>query len=265
MFRNYSYNNEIANTYRLNHRYQTYDYVKKMIKRYEKHDTCKASLWSVIEMLDEFVDKSDPDIGLPQIYHSFQTAEGLRGEKSLRDSPKDNKQLQLVGLIHDLGKVLSLEEFGGLEQWSVVGDTFPVGCKFSDKIVYHEYFTENEDYGKYDEYGVYSSGEGCGLDNVLMSFGHDWFMYDVLKYNNVKLDEENLRIIRYHSFYPFHTEWEYFHLANDADLGLIHPLLTFNDHDLYTKSDTPTGIDIDDLKPYYAELIDEFCPGKLSF
>ena len=34
----------------------------------------------------------------------------------------------LVGLIHDLGKVLCLF---GEPQWAVVGDTFPVGCAFS--------------------------------------------------------------------------------------------------------------------------------------
>jgi len=46
--------------------------------------------------------------------------------------------LILVGFIHDLGKVLCVKEFGGLPQWSVVGDTFPVGCKYSDKAVFSE-------------------------------------------------------------------------------------------------------------------------------
>jgi len=45
-------------------------------------------------------------------------------------------------LIHDLGKVLSLF---GEPQWAVVGDTFPVGCAFSDKIVFPEYFDANPD------------------------------------------------------------------------------------------------------------------------
>ena len=51
-------------------------------------------------------------------------------------------------------------------QWDVVGDTFVVGCKFPDCIIYHDTFTGNPDsldavYST--ENGVY--WPGCGLDN----------------------------------------------------------------------------------------------------
>ena len=49
----------------------------------------------------------------------------------------------LVGLMHDMGKVLCLF---GEPQWAVVGDTFPVGCAYSDKVVYPEYFKNNPDF-----------------------------------------------------------------------------------------------------------------------
>lgn len=41
-----------------------------------------------------------------------------------------------TGFIHDLGKILAHPKFGGMPQWCVVGDTFPVGCAFSDRCVY---------------------------------------------------------------------------------------------------------------------------------
>ena len=49
-----------------------------------------------------------------------------------------------------------------------------VGCKFSDKNIYPESFENNPD--SYDS--VYSSENGiykpnCGLDNVMLSWGHD--------------------------------------------------------------------------------------------
>jgi len=49
-----------------------------------------------------------------------------------------------------------------------------VGCKFSDKIIYPETFVNNPD--SYDavystEYGIYKPH--CGLDNVMLSWGHD--------------------------------------------------------------------------------------------
>lgn len=41
-----------------------------------------------------------------------------------------------------------------------------------------QYFKENQDYDNpsyNSKFGIYT--EGCGLDNVLMSWGHDDYMY----------------------------------------------------------------------------------------
>ncbi len=51
-----------------------------------------------------------------------------------RDAKPD--WMQLTGLIHDLGKLLCF--YGAQGQWDVVGDTFVVGCRFSEKIIYPE-------------------------------------------------------------------------------------------------------------------------------
>src|SRR5262249_50724478 len=75
-------------------------------------------------------DDSDPDISLSQREHLLQTAETIRA-----DGHED--WFVLTGLIHGLGKVLCL--FGEL-QWAAVGDTFPVGCAFSERIIYPELF-----------------------------------------------------------------------------------------------------------------------------
>lgn len=97
----------------------------------------------------------------------------------------------MTGLLHDLGKLLIL--FGAEGQWDVVGDTFGqshsfsgilthhltgslsvVGCEFSDKCIYPESFANNPDSQnpKYaSKYGIYKPN--CGLDNVMLSWGHD--------------------------------------------------------------------------------------------
>jgi hypothetical protein len=118
-----------------------------------------------MEMLNTLVDESDPDTSVGQIEHLLQTAEAIR-----RDGKPD--WMQVTGLIHDLGKLMCF--FGAEGQWDVVGDTFVVGCKFPKEIIYPETFKENPDY--YDpklstEYGIYEPN--CGLDNVMISFGHD--------------------------------------------------------------------------------------------
>ena len=103
----------------------------------------------------------------------------------------------------------------GEEQWAVVGDTFPLGCKFSEKIVFHEFFSANSDFNNPNyssELGIYQ--EGCGLSNVTMSWGHDEYLYHVVK---DYLPDPALYMIRYHSFYPAHKEGDYSYLMNDHD------------------------------------------------
>ena len=74
-------------------------------------------------------------------------------------------------------------------QWAVVGDTNPVGCQFSDKIVFSELCKASSDYGNplySTKYGIY--GPNCGLKNVLMSFGHDGEQIMLLLYVYIVLN-----------------------------------------------------------------------------
>ncbi len=211
----------------------------------------KMGLWDGLEFLNTLVDESDPDTSLAQIEHLLQTAEAIRRDGHPR-------WFILSGLIHDFGKVLCLF---GEPQWAVVGDTFPVGCGYSDKIVFSELLADNPDsqVGKYQSScGIYD--EGCGLDNVLMSWGHDEYMYHVVK---DYLPTEALYMIRYHSFYPGHREGAYQHLMNDRDRKYFAAVRAFNPYDLYTKSAERPNVD--ELRPYYEDLWAEFFPPQLAF
>jgi inositol oxygenase len=164
----------------------------------------------------------------------------------------------LVGLLHDLGKVLCLY---GEPQWAVVGDTFPVGCRFSDRIVYHEYFALNPDASdaRYTtRLGMYS--EGCGLDQVLLSWGHDEYLYHVMK---PYLPEPALYMIRFHSFYAWHREGQYDWLCNDHDREMLPWVQKFNPYDLYSKSPVPP--DWTALRPFYQDLIAKYLPDSIAF
>ena len=57
----------------------------------------------------------------------------------IRKAHPDNEWLQVVGLIHDIGKIMAI---WGEPQWCVVGDTFPVGCAPSKHIVFDAKFFE---------------------------------------------------------------------------------------------------------------------------
>jgi inositol oxygenase len=235
--------------YRLNHQYQTYDFVMKKRAEFLKFDRKQLTVWEAMEFLNTLVDDSDPDIELDQLQHLLQTAEAIR-----RDGHPD--WFVLTGFIHDMGKVLCLF---GEPQWAVVGDTFPVGCKFSDKIVYPEFFDANPDSKdkRYNTtYGIYE--RGCGLKNVTMSWGHDEYLYHITK---DFLPEPALYMIRYHSFYAQHRENAYDHLMDDHDREMFDWVRKFNPYDLYSKSPVPP--DVKELRPYYEDLISRYLPSQV--
>ncbi|MGH7139214.1 MAG: inositol oxygenase family protein, partial [Pirellulales bacterium] len=211
----------------------------------------QMSIWQALEFLNTLVDDSDPDTSLAQIEHCLQTAEAIRRDGHPR-------WFILTGLIHDLGKILCLF---GEPQWAVVGDTFPVGCAWSEAIVFPEFLTENPDSGV-AEYqtacGMYEPG--CGLGRVLLTWGHDEYLYHVVR---DCLPPEALYMIRYHSFYPCHRDGAYAHLMNDEDREYFRWVKRFNPYDLYTKSaDRP---DVAALRPYYEDLAAEFFPDTLNW
>jgi len=143
----------------------------------------------------------------------------------------------------------------------VVGDTNPVGCRFSDKIVHAEFFELNPD-SRDPVYstplGIYE--RGCGLQNVHLSWGHDEYLYHVV---GDRLPMEARYMIRYHSFYAWHREGEYDYLCNDEDRSMLKWVRAFNRYDLYSKADArPT---LDELGAYYRELTDEFFPEPLNW
>ncbi|NND98118.1 MAG: inositol oxygenase, partial [Pirellulaceae bacterium] len=173
-FRNYDSpeRKSVREFYRLNHRYQTVDFVQQKRQEYLPLRTKRMSIWEAMEFLNTLVDDSDPDTDLSQIEHLMQTSEAIRADGHPR-------WFILTGLIHDLGKVLCLY---GEPQWAVVGDTFPVGCAFSDQVVLPEFFDANPD--TQDErystrLGIYPAN--VGLEHVTMSWGHDEYLYHVVK------------------------------------------------------------------------------------
>lgn len=252
-YRNYEEpaRDSVKEFYRLNHTYQSYEFVEKKKSDFLKFDKKEMPVWQAFDFLNELVDDSDPDTDLDQFQHLLQTSEAIRA-----DGHPD--WMVLTGLFHDMGKVLCLF---GEPQWAVVGDTFPLGCAFSDKIVYAEFFTANPDYDNKTfntKYGIYEPN--CGLDNVQMSWGHDEYVYQMVK---DYLPESALYMLRYHSFYAQHREHAYDHLLSKHDQEMFKWVNLFNPYDLYSKNPTPPNWQ--ELKPYYEDLVAKYLPATLKF
>jgi len=282
--RNYKTECNISLTYKLMYINQTLEYVKnkhKLLKEFRN----EYETTDIIKKMDDIIDESDPDTDSAQSVHAYQTGESifnnyLKGNKlkkmyirdifsneewenlqpnvkllyeeknsfeNLYKNIKEWDWLALVGFIHDLGKILILPEFGNLPQWSVVGDIFPVGCEFSSSNIYFDekYHEKSDDFDKFDELGIYK--EGCGLEELYMSFSHDYYLYNILKKNKVLIPDEGLYIIRFHSFYSWHTPKNgiqgYSYFANNKDWYMLPLLKLFQKSDLYSKTDEKDNYD----------------------
>uniref|UniRef100_A0A158PA70 Inositol oxygenase n=1 Tax=Angiostrongylus cantonensis TaxID=6313 RepID=A0A158PA70_ANGCA len=262
LYRNYEENPEnkiearVKNHYYLQHQRQTVQFVDEMHHKWLGFNHGRMTIMGALDMLSNFLDESDPDVDVANLDHAYQTAERLR--KSHPHKP----WMHLAGLVHDLGKLMSVK---GQEQWAVTGDTYPVGCAPSEEIVFGiNSFEGNPDIlnPKYNtKLGMYQVG--CGLESLKMCWGHDEYMYQVLVNHGSTLPEEALYAIRFHSFYPYHSHNAYRQFINDKDRKMFGAILMLNECDLYSKDDTKP--DIRKLKPYYQSLIDQYIPGEVAW
>ena len=240
--------------YKEQHSNQTYDFI---LSKSMEYSSCEQmSMKTALALMDNYVDPSDPDTSSGNSVHAYQTAERARKEHP------DNEELQVCALIHDLGKVLF--SFGE-PSWAVVGDTYAVGCAFPKSIVYYETMSENPDTNHQiynTKNGVYEPG--CGIQNLKLSFGHDEYLYRVLQQNRCGLSYKYQKIIRFHSFYPWHTGGDYGHFEDETDKQLKQDVLDFNKYDLYSKQDTDFVL-TDEIREYYDLLLSKYFPDQLSW
>ena len=231
---------------------------RRLLEKHAPRQTGTLSIAEVMNKIRRFVDLSDPDVELPNHQHALQTAESIRNA-NLPD------WLQLVGLIHDFGKIIfengTAEDGTSIDtQWSIVGDTFVVGCPLPDTIVYPEFNELHPD--KYDtQCGIYTPG--CGLDECMISYGHDEYLYRVLAMSETNLPNIALKIVRYHSLYAWHDMGAYTELENEEDRLLKGWVKIFNQHDLYSKK--RALVDEQKVWSHYDMLEKKYLPKGLQF
>ena len=293
-YRNYTNSNfqeRVEKTYQNMLINQTEGFVQTMKEKYKNYPNINTNIWNTINYLENIKDESDPDSDLPQIVHAYQTAISLESknienfpiknlftkkEWELLDSKKkqeydcdildfysDIKEwdwLPLIGFIHDLGKVLLLSDYGCLEQWAVVGDTFPVGQKLSETYIF-----ENKKYHiNNNSLNIDKYSNNIGFSNILMSWGHDEYLAHILEKNKTLFPKEAIYLVRFHSFYAWHSPKEkergYKELADKFDWYMLPLLKYFQKSDLYSKSrDIPDNKKIEDK---FKNLIDKYIPNS---
>lgn len=264
-FRNYINSDRqdiVTRHYHLMRANQTLAFYERMREKYSfEQPRAILTIHEAFKQLENYVDSSDPDVDIPNIIHMFQTAEGIR-------KAGHPEWMQVVGLIHDMGKIMYLwgrDEDGQNgtatgQQWALGGDTWVVGARIPDCTVFPEFNQLNPDMAdsRYNtDLGIYEPN--CGLANLKFAYGHDEYLYHMVVANNALIPPEGLAMIRFHSLYPWHTGGAYRQFMNDHDKEMLDWVLEFNKFDLYTKD--RAGIRPDEvpaLWEYYNGLLDKY-------
>jgi inositol oxygenase len=106
----------------------------------------------------------------------------------------------------------------------------------------------------------------CGvlvLTHESLALTMNRYLYQILQNHGSTIPDEGLYMIRFHSFYPWHTGGTYKEFESEKDRQMLKWVNEFNKFDLYSKSDSIP--DIEPLKPYYQGLVDKYMPGLIKF
>ena len=227
------------------------------------------NVWEALDLLNTLreyesallgADPSDSD--MPLLEHALQTAEACRL------AFPDQEWMALVGLIHGLGKILAHAKFGAEPQWSICGESFPVGCRFHPALVHSQYFQANPDRRR-RQYatptGMYAPR--CGLGTVLMSWSGAEYLYMCLRMNSgVTLPPEAMFVLRYQKFAALLRAGQpYGELLSHFDRSMLPLLAKFRELAAYRRVDLgPERLQGEALRAHYDALLAKYIPqGEL--
>ncbi|XP_045219272.2 inositol oxygenase isoform X2 [Macaca fascicularis] len=246
-FRNYTSGpllDRVFTTYKLMHTHQTVDFVRSKHAQFGGFSYKKMTIMEAVDLLDGLVDESDPDVDFPNSFHAFQTAEGIR-----KAHPDKVPNLPCPSPSQTGSSLL-----GSCTTW---GRSWP--CSGSPSGRSSETPSLSDAVPRLPWFSATPPSRTTLTSRILDTE----YMYQVMKFNKFSLPPEAFYMIRFHSFYPWHTGSDYQQLCSQQDLAMLPWVQEFNKFDLYTKC--PDLPDVDKLRPYYQGLIDKYCPGILSW
>jgi inositol oxygenase len=198
---------------------QTIDDVTALREKYRNPVFGEISMWDAVNMLAHVIDRIDPFLmNTSQEVHTLQVVEGLVAEGA-------DETMLLVGVIHDVGKVLDLVDE---DPANIYGTTAPVG-EFEP---------------------------GIGLDQCVLQYGADEFGYSRIV---GRVPDHVSWLVRYHSIVPEACE----PLMDERDREYSEkylPLLRRLDHETKSMSQPPSTRLRD-----YRTLVDDAFPEPIPF
>eukprot|EP00127_Corallochytrium_limacisporum_P000114 Clim_evm21s4 gene=Clim_evmTU21s4 len=176
----------------------------------------------------------------------------------------DDPELHFLAMICNMGRLLLL---WGEPDWVIVGETYPVGCRFQEQIAFYDFLRGNPDfanveYGTY--YGVYQPN--CGFDAVVMCWSDCEYLYSCLSASaTCNLSDTALAALRLQDFHSWIVHGAYHHLAAEPDFAVVGVVDKLHQIKATASEASVESVDETELLKYATCLIDEFCPGKVDW
>ncbi|QDZ18540.1 inositol oxygenase [Chloropicon primus] len=213
---------EDEETLRVSRARQTVDFVEKQRRSLLAQQTStrlRLSAWEAVGRLEGVTLPS----GVNALDYSMAVA------AVCREKFPDARWLHLVAAVHELGVLSVTKDFGSSQVWTVAGESFPVGCKFSESISFSQYFSSNPDRRKRvfnKPLGSYENN--CGLGQLKMSWGSPEYLYVVLgALNGASLPFQAMFLIRYQKFFSLESSRHYHELLGEDDVECLEMLFDF--------------------------------------
>jgi len=206
---------------------QSLDYVLKMREKYSGFNLCKMNICEALQLMKNlpchrFKLKSENGSDNQEI--SIRTFLFTMAEEARLDGHPD--WFQLVALIHDLGRVIKLINVSSSNDfqdydWTIAIMSRVIGCNPSRSTSFKEFSylrSDSQDNRYNTNLGIYH--EGCGIENLLLSWTGQEYLHNMLKHNEVGIPDEGIAIIRYFLLNEWHTHDEFhsFQSVDDEDL-----------------------------------------------
>lgn len=228
----------MSEIYKKNYKLQTANHVKFMKNKYDNFKLKKYDLWKCLEMLinvslfersienannlKKFIDKKNQilDISTSSIFSKDEWMTLATRNKILYGTTfrhlyhniKNWDWLPLVGLVLNVGKLLSSSNIGGADLEQISCDIFPLGCEISSQSTFYNECKKiikkksNSRYGSYKQF--------CGFDNLKLSYSYTSFLINQLqKYKNNRIPKEGMYLLKFCLLTAWHSPKEPIHRA----------------------------------------------------